>query len=112
MVANTLAAFDQLPMLQEIHHGTIRAHHAKKGYDYPTIQLPFSFSQLIGLSTRIFQTIQNGAMAFLVVVSPAEKALKSRADRRLHTAEVAGSNPAEPIGFVLFFVFETVFAFV
>jgi len=70
MVTNTLSAFSETPILQEIHHGTIRAHHAKKGYDYPTIQLPFSFSRLIGLSTHIYQTVHNGAMAFLVVVSP------------------------------------------
>jgi hypothetical protein len=97
MVTNTLSAFGEAPILQEIQRSTIRAHHAKAGYDYPTIQLPFSFSQLIGLSTRIYQTIHNGTMAFLVVISQNEKASESRRDRRLHTAEVAGSNPAEPI---------------
>jgi hypothetical protein len=99
MVTNTVSDFSQRPILQEIHHGAIRAHHAKTGYDYPTIQLPFSFSGLIGLSTHIYQTIHNGAMAFLVVISPAEKASESRQNRRLDMAEVAGSNPAEPIGF-------------
>ena len=100
MVTNTLCAFRETPILQEIHHGTIRAHHAKTGYDYPTIQLPFSFSGLVGLSTHIYQTVHEGALAFLVLISPPEKASESRQDRRLHTAEVAGSNPAEPIIFV------------
>jgi len=100
MVTNTLYDFNQLPILQEIQRGIIRAHHAKPGYDYPTIQLPFSFLGLIGLSTRIYQTVYNGALAFLVVISQSEKASENRRDRRLHTAEVAGSNPAEPIGFL------------
>jgi hypothetical protein len=50
--------------------GKILAHHAKAGYDYPTIRLPFTFSGLIGRSTRIFQKFYNGAVAFLVVVLP------------------------------------------
>ncbi len=100
MVTNALSDFSQLPPLQEIHKGIIRAHHAKTGYDYPTIQLPFSFSRLVGLSTHIYQTIHNGAIAFLVLISPPEKPSESRQDRRLHTAEVAGSNPAEPIYFL------------
>jgi hypothetical protein len=69
MATNTLCNFNQLPILQEIHHGTIRAHHAKTGYDYPTIHLPFAFSGLIELPTRIYQTVHDGALAFLVVVS-------------------------------------------
>ena len=71
MVTNTLCAISQNPTLHEIHHGTIRAHHAKARYDYPTIRLPFTFSGLIGLSTRIYQTVHDGALAFLVVVSSA-----------------------------------------
>jgi hypothetical protein len=70
MVTNTLDTVCENPTLHEIHRGTIRAHHAKPGYDYPTIRLPFTFSGLIGLSTRIYQTVHNGALAFLVVVSP------------------------------------------
>jgi hypothetical protein len=49
--------------------GKILAHHAKAGYDYPTIRLPLAFSGLIGLPTRIYQTVHEGALAFLVVVS-------------------------------------------
>jgi|SRR5665647_169722 hypothetical protein len=58
--------------------GKILAHHAKAGYDYPTIRLPFTFSGLIGRSTRIFQTVYDGALAFLVVVS-SESSPKSEA---------------------------------
>ena len=57
--------------LLEIRRSKISLHHAKEGYSYPTSRLPYKFSQLAGLSTRIYQT-----------------------------AEVAGSNPAEPIGFL------------
>ncbi len=53
--------------------GKILAHHAKLGYDYPIIRLPFTFSGLIGLPTRIYQTVHDGALAFLVVVSPMSK---------------------------------------
>ena len=53
--------------------GKILAHHAKLGYDYPTIRLPFTFSGLIGLPTRIYQTVHDGALAFLVAVSPMSK---------------------------------------
>jgi len=53
--------------LFEIHHSTISTHHAKEGYDYPTIRLPHTFSTLAGLSTSIYQTVHDGALAFLVV---------------------------------------------
>ncbi|MGZ4944107.1 MAG: hypothetical protein ACXV6K_07500 [Halobacteriota archaeon] len=57
------------PALSEIYSGTISLHHAKEGYDYPTIRLPHTLSRLAGLSTRIYQTILEGALAFLVVVA-------------------------------------------
>jgi hypothetical protein len=63
--------------LLEIHRSKISLHHAKAGYDYPTIRLPHTFSKLAGLSTRIYQTGHEGAPAFLVIISPNEKALKS-----------------------------------
>jgi len=66
--------------LLEVHHGKISLHHAKAGYSYPTIRLPHSFSKLAGLSTRIFQTVHEGALAFLVVVSSAEKAGEDSAE--------------------------------
>ncbi len=36
MVTNTLHPVCENPTLHEIHRGTISAHHAKAGYDYPT----------------------------------------------------------------------------
>ena len=71
-------AVGENPTPQQIHCGMIRAHHAKTGYDYPTIRLPFTFSGLIGRSTRIVQTVYDGALAFLVVVS-SESSPKSEA---------------------------------
>ncbi|MGA3360316.1 MAG: hypothetical protein ABSC87_08950 [Halobacteriota archaeon] len=55
--------------LLEIHRSKISLHHSKAGYNYPTIRLPHTFSKLAGLSTRIYQTVHNGALAFLVVIS-------------------------------------------
>jgi len=48
--------------LLEICHSKISVHHAKIGYNYPTIRLPHTFSLLAGLSTRIFQTVHEGAL--------------------------------------------------
>jgi hypothetical protein len=56
--------------LDPIHHGTISVHHTKKGYDYPVIRLPHTLSMLVGLPTRIYQTMHKGALAFLVVIAP------------------------------------------
>ena len=55
-----------------------RARHAKAGYDYPAIRRPFTFSGLEGLSTRIFQAVHDGALAFLVVVSSTLKSSPGR----------------------------------
>jgi hypothetical protein len=63
--------------LLEIHRSKISLHHAKKDYSYPTIRLPHTFSALAGLRTRIYQTVHNGALAFLVVISPAVKTSES-----------------------------------
>jgi hypothetical protein len=65
--------------LLEVHHSKISLHRAKAGYDYPTIRLPHSFSKLAGLSTRILQTVHEGALAFLVVISGTENAAKKSA---------------------------------
>jgi hypothetical protein len=43
---STLHAVCENPTLHEIHRGTIRAHHAKQDYRYPTIRLPSYLSQL------------------------------------------------------------------
>jgi hypothetical protein len=55
----------------------ISLHHAKSGYDYPSICLPHTFNKLAGLSTKIYQTIYEGALAFLVIVSPKENSSKT-----------------------------------
>jgi len=57
--------------LLEVHRAVLSRHHAKTGFDYPTIHLPHTFSALFGLPTRIFQTVYKGALAFLVVVASA-----------------------------------------
>jgi hypothetical protein len=59
--------------LLEVHRSKISVHHAKAGYNYSAIRLPFTFSALAGLSTRIYQTVHDGALAFLVVVSSSHK---------------------------------------
>jgi hypothetical protein len=55
--------------LQQIDRTVISRHLVKAGFDYPTIRLPHTFSMLAGLSTRIYQTLHDGAFAFLVVVA-------------------------------------------
>jgi hypothetical protein len=60
--------------LLEIYRAKISLHDAKSGYEYPTIRLPHTLSTVAGLSTKIFQTIHEEALAFLVVISPKEKA--------------------------------------
>ncbi len=68
--------------LLEIHRSKISIHRAKAGYSYPTVRLPYAFSKLAGLSTRIYQTVHDGALAFLMVVSPIETASENAAERR------------------------------
>jgi hypothetical protein len=63
--------------LLEIRRSKISLHRAKADYSYPTIRLPYKFSMLAGLPTRIFQTVYDGALAFLIVISPNEKTAKS-----------------------------------
>jgi len=65
----TQSALSQNELI-EAHRSKISLHHAKAGYDYSAIRLPHTFSRLVGLSTRIYQTVQEGALAFLVVLSP------------------------------------------
>jgi|SRR5665647_640999 len=67
--------------LTPIHHGVISVHHAKEGYDYPTIHLPHTLSKLAGLPTRIYQTLHDGALAFLIVVSPRNATSENTAER-------------------------------
>ena len=41
----------------------------KTDYSYPTIRLPHTLSVLSGLPTQIYQTVHDGVLAFLVVIS-------------------------------------------
>jgi len=70
------ATYGRDSSLVECGSSKISAHHAKAGYNYPTIRLPFTFSGLIGMSTRIYQTVHEGALAFLVVVAPRHETSK------------------------------------
>ncbi|MGA3200058.1 MAG: hypothetical protein ABSD89_11740 [Halobacteriota archaeon] len=72
--------------LFEIHRSKISLHHAKAGYDYPVIRLPYTFSKLTGLPTRIYQTVHNGALAFLVVVSSSNKSEEESQKKSEHFA--------------------------
>jgi hypothetical protein len=78
--------------LLEVHRSKISVHHAKAGYDYPAIRLPFTFSALIGLPTRIYQTVHDGALAFLVVISKSV-ATENNAEQS-ETAEIRVKSPA------------------
>jgi hypothetical protein len=73
--------------LFEIYRSNILAHHAKAGYDYPTIRLPFTVSGRIGLPTRIYQTVHDGALAFLVVVSSTSKSSPDQHENACSSAE-------------------------
>jgi len=70
--------------LLEIHRSTISLHHAKTGYDYPTIRLPHTLSKLAELSTRIYQIMHEGALAFLVVAPRHETSKISAKPPSLH----------------------------
>jgi hypothetical protein len=76
--SNNVVGFIQPKVgLLETHHSKISLHRAKAGYNYPTIRLPHTLSALAGLSTKIYQTVHEGALAFLVVISPTAKASES-----------------------------------
>jgi len=93
--------------LLEIHRSRISIHRANAQYSYPVIRLPHYLTRsLEGQLTRIYQTVHERALAFLVVVSgkPARKTANAISESEseskilcLDMAEVAGSNPAEPI---------------
>jgi len=78
--------------LLEIHRSKISLHHAKAGYSYPTIRLPHTFSKLAGLSTRIYQIVHDGALAFLVVVSSSDNAAERLAKKSENTFKYAKSS--------------------
>jgi hypothetical protein len=91
--------------MQPICTYTIGVHSRKSSHAYPVIRLPREFRRLVGAAATIFETTHNGGRAFLVVPHHDRKRRSGRAAMQnisLHTAEVAGPNPAEPI--VLFTV--------
>lgn len=63
--------------LLEIHRCKISLHCAKEGYNHPTVRPPHLFSKLVGLGTQVYQTVHDGALAFLVVISRTGKASES-----------------------------------
>jgi hypothetical protein len=91
--------------LLEVHRGKISLHHASAAYSYPTVRLPHYLAEsLAGLPTRIYQTVHDGALAFLVVVSSGHRSTRrsegtdqSEKSSRLYTAKVVCSNHTEPI---------------
>ena len=83
-------------VVSDIHRSKISQHRAKAGYNYPTIRLPHTFSKLIGLSTQIYLTVREGALAFLVVISPDKKTAKSSEFPALTCRRSADSNNRQP----------------
>jgi hypothetical protein len=92
--------------LLEVHHSKISLHHAKADYRYPMIRLPYTFSKLAGLPTRIYQTVHDGALAFLVVVSSSNEGRENRFQKseraklslkcaRLDMAEIFSKAPEQ-----------------
>jgi len=77
--------------LLEIHRSTISLHYAKPNYNYPMIRLPYYLAPLVGMPTRIYQTVHDGALAFLVVVSSTRKAAKINAKLEKNTTKDAKS---------------------
>jgi hypothetical protein len=100
------------PQLLEIHHSKISLHHARANYNYPTIRLPHSFSKLVGLPTRIYQTVHEGALAFLVVISATENASKTPKPPALTWRRSPVRIRPSPFVAVLFFVFVKASAFI
>jgi len=100
--------------LRKKHSSKISPHHASTEYRYPAIRLPdYLAPSRAWRSTRVLQTVHEGELAFLVVISCARKNADQRTEKsenakfgvnslRIHTAEVAGSNPAGLIGFRFF----------
>jgi hypothetical protein len=78
--------------LLKVHHSKISLHRAKANYSYPTIRLPHTFSTLAGLPARIYQTVHEGALAFLVVVSKGVAAENS--SKQSKNAKINAKMPA------------------
>ncbi|MGZ4905036.1 MAG: hypothetical protein ACXV5F_08435 [Halobacteriota archaeon] len=79
-------------VLSLIHQSTISTHHAKEGYEYPTMRLPHTLSKLAGLPTRIYQTIHEGMLAFLIVVTPTSTASKNDTEKLENVVKDANTS--------------------
>ena len=90
----------------EIYRSKISLHRAKAGYSYPTIRLPHTFSKLVGLPTQIYQTIHDGALAFLVAISPSNSISENSAESPQSPALTWRRSPVRirPSPLVLVFV--------
>jgi len=94
--------------LLDAHQSKISLHRASAEYRYPTIRLPHYLAKsLVGLPTRIYQIVHDGALASLVVVSSGRRENAERSEHAdvnqkrldLHTAKVGRSNRLETICF-------------
>jgi len=65
---------------------TISVQSSKPSHAYPIIRLPREFSGLVGAAATIYQTVHDGALAFLVVVN-------SQQDHKPHTASDSKNEP-------------------
>lgn len=98
--------------MQPICTHTIGVHSKKRSHAYPVIRLPREFRRLVGAAATIYETTHNGEDAFLVVPHKDHKRSLERApttESRLHTAKVAGLNPAEPTCAGCFFRSDRIF---
>jgi hypothetical protein len=106
--------------MQPICTHKISVQSSKPSHAYPIIRLPREFRRLAGATATIYKTAHNGALAFLVVLNLKGLKLNGHTsdldidiyNTSLYTAEVAGSNPAEPTCIRLCFVSVKAFDFV
>ncbi len=87
--------------MQHICTHKISVQSAKPSHAYPIIRLPREFRRLAGTAAKIYKTMHNGALAFLVVPKDLN-GHKNELDTdmyetSLYTAKVGRSNRLEPI---------------
>jgi hypothetical protein len=86
-----LTSWPSIP-LTLIQGSVISIHHAKEEYNYPTVRLPHTFSRLAGLPTRIYQTVHEGGLAFLVVVYSSDKS-EEKSLKKLENFSTGAKSP-------------------
>ena len=72
--------------MQPICTHTISVQSSKPSHAYPIVRLPREFRGLVGAAATIYQTVHDGALAFLVVVN-------DRQDHKPHTASDSKNEP-------------------